>query len=143
MSAGTATYDFDSFRVFTWNPRRRRYETAHIERNIRGYAPVVVGSVSTPAVARGRTGAESTSPGFSICMEHKDGQRYRREYAFLTTIVRYSGERPCEAAPSATQKPPGAAPLPVALNAPPAAPPSLWQRLKSRVKSLTSRGSAK
>ncbi len=34
-------WDFDSFRVFVWSLRRHRYETAYIERNLKGYAPIL------------------------------------------------------------------------------------------------------
>jgi len=37
-------YDFDQVRVFTWNTRRHRYETAYRQKNLQGYLPVNIGS---------------------------------------------------------------------------------------------------
>ena len=41
-------YDFDQVRVFIWNVRKHRYETAFRQRNIEGYLPVVTGMASDP-----------------------------------------------------------------------------------------------
>ena len=141
ISGGPQPYDFDSFRVFIWSLRRHRYETAYIERNLRGYSPVLVKQVEFATNAKGR-GQPATEkyPGFSICIQKADGQRYRREYAFLTNIVRFAGERPCEAAPLVAVNPAGDG----AASAQPAAPApqpkqGLAQRLKSRWTALKKR----
>src|SRR3954463_16108772 len=45
---GLEPHDFDSFRVFIWSLRRHRYETAHIERNLTGFFPVLTHPVAAP-----------------------------------------------------------------------------------------------
>ncbi len=39
-------YDFDQVRIFTWNTKKHRYETAYRQRNLQGYLPVTVGTQS-------------------------------------------------------------------------------------------------
>jgi hypothetical protein len=124
-------WDFDGFRVFVWSLRRHRYETGYIERNLKGYSPVLLKDVELAS----KSGA-STLPGFSICMENKDGQRVRREYALLGGAIRFAGDRPCEAPPPppTLQDP---SPLPVLDSPPPQSKPGLAERLKKRWHALT------
>jgi hypothetical protein len=132
---GAAPYDFDSFRVFIWSLRHHRYETAHIERNLYGYAPVLLKDVEFFTAGKPRSEAAAGKyPGFSICMENRDGQRVRREFVLLTNVVRYAGEQPCEApAPMDTRKlPSDLKTTPEPQSPPPAAPFS--ERFKKRVK---------
>jgi hypothetical protein len=127
-------YDFDSFRVFVWSLRRHRYETAYIERNIKGHSPVLLKEVELSTGSRKGQTATGKYPGFSICEEKADGQRRRRDYAFLTPTVRFAGERECETAePLLVQ-----VPVPtLSSTAPPGAPAtrkteSLAERVKRK-----------
>lgn len=131
-------YSFDSFRVFVWSLRRHRYETAYIERNLKGYAPVVLKDVDFSARGPGTKVLAVKYPGFSICVEKKDGQRYRREYALLGIAVRLAGEHACEP-PSPPPFETASAPVAVPETTPPGSQPSdsLLQRLKKRWHSLT------
>jgi SH3-like domain-containing protein len=134
IGGGVEPYDFDSFRVFVWSIRHHRYETAHIERNLIGYAPVEIQTVHY-AGGNVKNAAGEQYPGFSVCVENKDGQRSRREYALLNNIVRFAGEQPCELPPPVDFSNPGAPPS----AAPAATQPSnvsFWQRVKGRVKAL-------
>ena len=65
----------------------------------------------------GGKGLAGKYPGFSICMDKKDGTRARRLFALIGQTIRYAGDQVCEAAPSPiTVKVP--APLPAAGEAP-------------------------
>lgn len=88
IGAGEHVYDFDNFRVFIWSLRHHRYETSYIERNIAGFGPVTLETV---------TFSGAPYPGFSICLQKKDGTRTRREYALLSNVIRFAGEGPCKA----------------------------------------------
>lgn len=69
QSQRAADFDFDSLRIFVWNLRRNRYETAFIERNLRGWLPV--------NIRKGLTGAEA----FQVIVEEKDGAPALRTYS--------------------------------------------------------------
>lgn len=128
---GRQPFDFDSFRVFIWSTKRHRYETAYIDRSVRGYWPVLLNQVDYAL----NKGAGAKYPGFSVCVEKDDGKKYRREYALLGNVVRYAGERPCElprpvwtpkATPGTPVAPPG--------DTPPVSGPSMTERMKEKVK---------
>ncbi len=71
ISPGTFPYEFDSFRVFVWSTRHHRYETAYIERNVKGHYPLTT---------EDRPGEDEKA--FSLVIEDKDGKLYKRTYAF-------------------------------------------------------------
>ena len=123
-----APWDFDSFRVFVWSLKRHRYETSYIERSIHGFAPVLVREVDY-----GGKGLAGKYPGFSICMDKKDGTRARRLFALIGQTIRYAGDQTCEPAPSITVKAP--APLPAAAETP-AAPQAPKEGFLQRMKKL-------
>ena len=140
-------YDFDSFRVFIWNPRRHRYETAYIERNLEGYLPILLRDVGYTAAGKGQgqTASPARFPGFSICTRTSDGQLHRREFALLGNVIRSAGEEACQLpAPvwvaKAASAPGTAAPPAEAAVAPPKV--SLAERIRNRINRLLKKESA-
>jgi hypothetical protein len=87
VSSGQFPYEFDSFRVFVWSTRRHRYETAYIERNVKGHYPVTT---------EDRPGEDEK--GFSLVLEDKDGKLYKRTYAFTGYHVRMLSKVPYQPA---------------------------------------------
>jgi SH3-like domain-containing protein len=57
-------YDFDQVRVFTWNVKKHRYETAYRQRNIEGYLPV--------GISQSKNGQGQPVPVFSITVATSD-----------------------------------------------------------------------
>ena len=73
-------FDFDQLRVFTWNTRKHRYETAYREHGLDGVLPV---TVSTEAFEK-----EGTLPVFLVRVRDGSGNTSVRKYKLNTPIVR-------------------------------------------------------
>jgi len=72
-------FDFNQIRVFTWNVKRHRYETAYRER-MQGILPVTV--------AQENFEKEGTLPTFTIRVQDDNGNVTQRKYKLNTPIVR-------------------------------------------------------
>jgi SH3-like domain-containing protein len=73
-------YDYDQVRVFTWNTRKHRYETAYREHNLAGVLPV---TVTQEAFDK-----EGTLPVFILRVRDDAGNVAERKYKLNTPIVR-------------------------------------------------------
>ncbi len=73
-------YDFDQIRVYTWNVRRHRYETAYREHGLNGVLPVTVTSENFDK--------EGTLPVFILRVKDDAGNVTERKYKLNTPIVR-------------------------------------------------------
>ncbi len=90
-------FDYDQIRVFTWNVRKHRYETAYREHKLNGVLPV--------SVSHEDFGKEGNLPVFVLHVKDDDGNVTERKYKLNTPIVRRvlaPGE--VKAAPVATRK---------------------------------------
>jgi hypothetical protein len=91
-------YDYDQIRVFTWNVRKHRYETAYREHGLKGVLPVTV--------ANENFDKEGTLPVFILRVKDDAGNVSERKYKLNTPIVRRvlaAGEQ--KAAPKQAPKP--------------------------------------
>lgn len=82
-------FDFNQVRVFTWNVRRHRYETAYRERNLNGVLPVTVSQENFDK--------EGMLPVFVLRVKDDNGNIAERKYKLNTPIVRRvlaPGEQP-------------------------------------------------
>ena len=82
-------YDYDQFRVFTWNARRHRYETAYRERHLSGFLPVSLGRANFDKEGNLRT--------FTLHLKDDNGQTHEQQYKFSPPLVRRvlaPGEQP-------------------------------------------------
>lgn len=73
-------YDYDQIRVFTWNLKKHRYETAYREHGLNGVLPVIVTSENFDK--------EGTLPVFVLRVRDDDGNIVERKYKLDTPIVR-------------------------------------------------------
>ena len=73
-------YDFDQIRVFTWNVRKHRYETAYREHGLNGVLPITLTSENFDK--------EGTLPVFIVRVKDDSGNLSERKYKLNTPIVR-------------------------------------------------------
>jgi SH3-like domain-containing protein len=73
-------YDFDQIRVFTWNVRKHRYETAYREHGLNGVLPVTITQENFEK--------EGTLPVFIVRVKDDAGNVSERKYKLNTPIVR-------------------------------------------------------
>jgi len=73
-------YDYDQIRVFTWNVRKHRYETAYREHGLRGVLPVTVTSENFDK--------EGTLPVFILRVKDDSGNVSERKYKMNSPMVR-------------------------------------------------------
>jgi SH3-like domain-containing protein len=73
-------WDFDQARIFTWNVKRHRYETAYRERRLVGVFPVSVGSADF--------GSEGVLPTFTLRVKDDNGNVVAKNYKLNGPIVR-------------------------------------------------------
>jgi SH3-like domain-containing protein len=93
-------WDFSQIRVFSWNARKHRYETAYREHNIVGYFPV--------KTATEDFGKEGILPTFTIRKKNEDSSITERKYRMIGPIVREvksEGEQPKAASSRKTESP--------------------------------------
>jgi|ERR1700733_1200776 len=73
-------YDFDQVRVFTWNARKHRYETAYREHGLDGILPVTI--------TKENFEKEGALPVFILRVKDDAGNVSERKYKLNTPIVR-------------------------------------------------------
>lgn len=88
-------YDFDQARVFTWNTRKHRYETAYREHGLEGVLPVTVSKEDFDK--------EGTLPTFILRVKDDAGNILERKYKLNTPIVKRV-LAPGEVVPKPTRK---------------------------------------
>ena len=115
IASDLEAYDFDSIRVFIWDKRRHRYETAYRDRGLEGYFPI-------------RVDASEGKPRFSVIVRAADGQFLLRRYLFDGVRVHLVSKDPYQLPSGAGQNPTKAAPLQVVEMQSRIPQPGWWRR---------------
>ena len=89
-------FDYNQIRVYSWNERKHRYETAYRQRNIFGLLPVSVGKETFENLGE--------QPTFTIRVQHESGsaagQKYRLDGVIVKRVLS-PGETPVKTARAA------------------------------------------
>jgi len=102
-------FDFNQVRVFTWNVRKHRYETAYRERNIAGYLPVTVskqmfGKLEEPVFSF-RVAANDSVGLDPQTGRVKEGDTVTESFHMEGVIVRRIGDAPAKPASAKADAP--------------------------------------
>jgi hypothetical protein len=126
MSHGGEPYEFDGFRVFVWSLKRHRYETAYIERKVKGYYPVE---------AKKGSGEKGEGASFSLILD-QDGQVFRKTYLFNGYRVSLASKEPYQLAVDPSRNETVASAAPASVPPVPSSGPGLLARLKERIRTV-------
>lgn len=119
------SYDFDHFRVFIWNLKRHRYETAYAGRDFRGFYPVQPHQVE---FTEGKQ--KLKAPGFTIFLEDLEGRRWKNTYALYGLRVRLLSKE-AAAKPQQPLDQPRMIPTALPLSETAAEKPGLFTRIRN------------
>lgn len=89
-------FDYNQVRVFSWNNRKHRYETAYRQRNVFGLLPVSVGKEAFETMGE--------QPTFTIRVKDENGNAAEQKYRLDGVIVKRvlaAGESPVKTAKAA------------------------------------------
>jgi uncharacterized protein YgiM (DUF1202 family) len=105
-------YDFDQVRVFTWNLKKHRYETAYRERKLQGYLPVKVGRQSFDKLGEQPVFEFKQGVGEGVTIDPQTGatqaaQTVTEQFRLEGVQVKKVGPAPPPAAAPAEPKPEG------------------------------------
>jgi hypothetical protein len=120
-----AGHHFDNLRLFAWNTRRQRYETAYIERNLKGWLPLKLV----------KNGGAVT--GWRALLENRNGELQWVTYSWDGSRVRVVSREP-GALPEPWYVAPGATPEGEDIEAP-APSVSLRERAAAFLRALRER----
>jgi hypothetical protein len=92
-------FDYNQVRVFSWNLKRHRYETAYRDRNIFGLLPTTVGHEALDK--------EGVLPVFTLNLRDQDGQTREQKYKLEGVMVKRvlaPGEQPVKVARASPER---------------------------------------
>jgi hypothetical protein len=107
-------FDFDQVRVFTWNVRKHRYETAYRQRNLQGFLPIATGMTNVNGQQE-PTFSFKTASGDDIAIDPQTGaahpaqmetENYRLEGVLVKKVEPPAPPKPVVVAPVATSASP-------------------------------------
>jgi len=108
-------YDFNQVRVFTWNTKKHRYETAYRLRDLQGYLPVKVTTQNFDKVGPEPVFSFKTATDDAVAIDPATGPARPANTATLT--FRLEGAIVKKGEPPSATPPPAPQPAPSASNA--------------------------